>query len=219
MGFAEELVKNRKAANLTQEALAEKCNVSRQAIAKWEKAESLPDVYTIAKLAGLFDISIEDLIWSKSNALIENKTYYVRDIQETDRSAFLKLMREHRWFGGLLKKLDTFETNETDGDLWETYTKKGHTYVVCTKEKQEMIGYFYVESPGTSAPQMSLQFRKNVEIDEYLIEIVKELSNMLNKEFKLRAIEVFINTEFERNIFRALGYENVTEEVMFALPV
>lgn len=29
MGFSEELVKNRKAANLTQEDLAEKCNVSR----------------------------------------------------------------------------------------------------------------------------------------------------------------------------------------------
>ena len=34
MGFAEELVKNRKAAELTQEMLAEKCNVSRQAVQK-----------------------------------------------------------------------------------------------------------------------------------------------------------------------------------------
>lgn len=73
MGFSEELVKNRKAANLTQEDLAEKCNVSRQAIAKWEKAESLPDVYTIAKLANLFGITIEELIWSKDEAMREGR--------------------------------------------------------------------------------------------------------------------------------------------------
>ena len=62
MGFAEELVKNRKANNLTQEELAEKCDVSRQAVAKWEKGESLPDVYLIAKLAEMFSVTIEELM-------------------------------------------------------------------------------------------------------------------------------------------------------------
>ena len=36
MIFSEQLSKLRKEANLTQEDLAEKCQVSRQAIAKWE---------------------------------------------------------------------------------------------------------------------------------------------------------------------------------------
>lgn len=50
MGFAEKLVMYRKAANMTQESLAERCNVTRQAVAKWEKGESLPDVYLIARI-------------------------------------------------------------------------------------------------------------------------------------------------------------------------
>ncbi len=36
MGFEEKLVMYRKAANMTQESLAERCNVTRQAVAKWE---------------------------------------------------------------------------------------------------------------------------------------------------------------------------------------
>ena len=58
MGFAEKLVMYRKAANMTQESLAERCNVTRQAVAKWEKGESLPEVYLIARMASMFGIAI-----------------------------------------------------------------------------------------------------------------------------------------------------------------
>lgn len=219
MGFSEELVKNRKAAKMTQEDLAEKCNVSRQAIAKWEKAESLPDVYTIAKLARLFDISIEDLIWSNEDALVENKMYYVRPIQETDKGAFLRLMREHRWFGSLLKSLDTFEENNSDNKIWDTYATEGNTYVICTKEMQEIIGYFYVEASETSAPQMTMQFSGKMKAADYIVDIAKLFFDMLYEKHKIRAIQVFVNSELEQQIFRELGYENAKEEVVLALPL
>ena len=96
MGFAEELVKRRKMANMTQEELAEKCNVSRQAITKWEKNESLPDVYMISKLANMFDISIEELIYSRELGILENRNHYVRLLEEKDKADFCNLMREHR---------------------------------------------------------------------------------------------------------------------------
>lgn len=63
MIFAQQLSKFRKSFNLTQEELAEKCDVSRQAVAKWESGESLPDIYRISQIAKLFEISIEELIW------------------------------------------------------------------------------------------------------------------------------------------------------------
>ena len=219
MGFSEELVKNRKAANLTQEDLAEKCNVSRQAIAKWEKAESLPDVYTIAKLASLFGISIEELIWSKDEALVENKMYYLRNIEETDKKVFLRMMREHRWFGKLLQSLDTFETNTSDEIIWDTYTKDGTTYMVCTKEKQEVIGYLYIEEPESNSPQMTFQLNSEIVIDEFLIDLVKGFLNMLYREYRTRAIQVFINSETERKIFESMGYERIKDELLVVLPV
>lgn len=52
----------RKEANLTQEDLAEKCQVSRQAIAKWESGESVPTIEKFIILAGLFEMSLDELV-------------------------------------------------------------------------------------------------------------------------------------------------------------
>ena len=61
MIFSEQLSKLRKEANLTQEDLAEKCQVSRQAIAKWESGESVPTIEKFIILAGLFEMSLDEL--------------------------------------------------------------------------------------------------------------------------------------------------------------
>lgn len=52
----------RKQYGLTQEEVAEKLNVSRQAIAKWEKGESIPDINNCIALAKLFQVSLDDLV-------------------------------------------------------------------------------------------------------------------------------------------------------------
>lgn len=62
MVFSEQLSKLRKEANLTQEDLAEKCQVSRQAIAKWESGESVPTIEKFIILAGLFEMSLDELV-------------------------------------------------------------------------------------------------------------------------------------------------------------
>ena len=43
MTFSEQVSKYRRAAKMTQEELAEECDVTRQAVAKWESGESIPD--------------------------------------------------------------------------------------------------------------------------------------------------------------------------------
>lgn len=60
--IAENIVSLRKRAKLTQEELAEQINVSRQAVAKWEKGEAVPDVYNCAALADVFGVSVDELI-------------------------------------------------------------------------------------------------------------------------------------------------------------
>jgi transcriptional regulator with XRE-family HTH domain len=44
MDFTEKLLTLRKANNLTQEQLAEKLNVSRQSISKWESGQAIPEL-------------------------------------------------------------------------------------------------------------------------------------------------------------------------------
>lgn len=52
----------RKCSGLTQEELAERLSVSRQAVAKWESGESLPDLNSCVALAGLYHVTLDDLI-------------------------------------------------------------------------------------------------------------------------------------------------------------
>ena len=47
---------------LTLEQVAERIGVTRQAVAKWEKGESLPDILNCEALADLFDVTLEDLV-------------------------------------------------------------------------------------------------------------------------------------------------------------
>lgn len=47
---------------LSQEEVAEKIGVSRQAVAKWEAGDSLPDIIKCDALAELYDVSLNDLV-------------------------------------------------------------------------------------------------------------------------------------------------------------
>lgn len=50
---------------ITQDALAEKINISRQAISNWENDKTQPDIQSLEKLAEAFDVEIEELIYGK----------------------------------------------------------------------------------------------------------------------------------------------------------
>lgn len=51
----------RKRCNLTQEQLAEKVEVSRQTVAKWETGEALPNIYICQTLSDIFEVTLEQL--------------------------------------------------------------------------------------------------------------------------------------------------------------
>ena len=52
----------RKEHQYTQENVAEKINVSRQSIAKWESGESNPDIDSLIKLSNLYNVSLDNLV-------------------------------------------------------------------------------------------------------------------------------------------------------------
>ncbi len=60
--FTINLLKYRKASNLTQEQLAKKIGVSFQAVSKWETGLAYPDIELLPALASIFQISIDTLL-------------------------------------------------------------------------------------------------------------------------------------------------------------
>lgn len=60
--IAQNLASLRRYHKFSQEEVAEKIGVSRQAVAKWEAGETVPDILNCDALAELFDVSVDDLI-------------------------------------------------------------------------------------------------------------------------------------------------------------
>lgn len=79
MKFGEKLQKLRKENGLSQEQLAEKLNVSRQAISKWEMG-TIPDMENVVKIGRYFDCSLDYLM----NNELDSKRKQDEQIQKTD---------------------------------------------------------------------------------------------------------------------------------------
>ena len=60
--IANRLVELRKKSGLSQEELAAKLGLSRQAVSKWERAEASPDTDNLICLAKLYGVSLDDLL-------------------------------------------------------------------------------------------------------------------------------------------------------------
>lgn len=62
MNFSEKLKEIRRSEGLSQEQLAEKIGVSRQAVTKWETGKGLPDIENMVVIADIFKITLDELV-------------------------------------------------------------------------------------------------------------------------------------------------------------
>lgn len=60
--------------NMTQEALAVRLNVTRQTVSGWENNRTQPDIETLMRIADVFSVEIEELIYGQSRSQREKKT-------------------------------------------------------------------------------------------------------------------------------------------------
>ena len=62
MEFKDQIKEIRKKEGLTQEELALKLSVTRQAVSNWETGKNLPDIEILINISGVFNISLDQLI-------------------------------------------------------------------------------------------------------------------------------------------------------------
>ena len=79
MLIADKIKKLRKDNNMTQEDLADKLNVSRQTISKWETNVGVPDIDNIKAICNLFNISTDELL-DYNNELVKKKKQFIIDM-------------------------------------------------------------------------------------------------------------------------------------------
>ena len=92
MILADKIIEERKKLGLSQEELAEKLSVSRQAVSKWESAQSIPDLQKIIVMSELFSVSTDYLL--KDEMEPERKVSGESDINRTVRRVSMEEANE-----------------------------------------------------------------------------------------------------------------------------
>ena len=92
MDLGKKILELRKKENLSQEQLAEKMNVTRQTISKWELNETTPDIKQAKELSKLFKISLDELTENDMTTLVMQK------VSNTEKIAGL-VLKVSKWLG------------------------------------------------------------------------------------------------------------------------
>ena len=84
MDFNNRLYQLRKQKGLSQEELANRLNVSRQTVSKWEVGDSTPDMEKLIAMSDLFDVSLDKLVMGKENEKSQDaqKSEFVATLNE-----------------------------------------------------------------------------------------------------------------------------------------
>lgn len=90
MILADKLTQLRKKSGMSQEELAEKMNVSRQAVSKWEGAQSIPDLEKILQLSELYGVTTDYLLKDS----VESEEFIGKDTTENVRKVSLEEANE-----------------------------------------------------------------------------------------------------------------------------
>lgn len=98
MIFADKLIQLRKKSGWSQEELAQQLNVSRQAVSKWEGAQSVPDLDRILQLSRLFGVSTDYLLKDEleDHAVVDAPEVApdTRKVSMAEASEFLRIKQE-----------------------------------------------------------------------------------------------------------------------------
>lgn len=92
--FANRLAELRKSKGLSQEELADKLGVSRQAVSKWERGEASPDTDNLIELAKIYGISLDELVGLSNKEEKEEKSKGIH-IEAGDSSIHIENPRVH----------------------------------------------------------------------------------------------------------------------------
>jgi transcriptional regulator with XRE-family HTH domain len=99
MDFGQRLKEIRKRNGLTQDAMAERLHVTRQAVSNWENNRNLPDLAMILQIAEAFSLSLDELILGENHTMNNMTEKLIDDGSEGRRARrYLKIA----WIGAVL---------------------------------------------------------------------------------------------------------------------
>lgn len=96
MDFSEKLLTLRKANNLTQEQLAEKLEVSRQSVSKWESGQAAPELEKIIAMSAIFNVTTDYLLKSSE---IDDLSVKTEMLEKQQQSMLIREQKQRQVLG------------------------------------------------------------------------------------------------------------------------
>ena len=186
MVFSEKLQLLRKGKGLTQEELAEKLGVSRQAVAKWESALVYPDIYNLIQISNLMNVSLDYLV--KEQECEVNLSGQER----TDLDELIEFRLE--------ANVNTYAAykNEVDGSRPAShdfkYERGDYMYIDTYVGGEEFAGEEAVWKNGTTVYAMNYMGR--VLDDKFSGDFLKEALRAADKKMPYRGPEIYQSGEY-----------------------
>lgn len=110
MIFSEKLQLLRKSKGFTQEELAEKLNVSRQAVAKWEAGQAYPDIMNLIQISDMMNVTVDYLVKDRECALTLQK----REDNDVEELILFRLEANVNTYAAFMNEVDATRPDSHD---------------------------------------------------------------------------------------------------------
>ncbi len=110
MIFSEKLQLLRKSKGFTQEELAEKLNVSRQAVAKWEAGQAYPDIMNLIQISDMMNVTVDYLVKDRECAVALQK----RENNDVEELILFRLEANVNTYAAFMNEVDATRPDSHD---------------------------------------------------------------------------------------------------------
>lgn len=196
------ILKLRTEKNLSQYQLADMIPISRQAVSKWERGESIPDSSTLLRLSKIFDVTI--------NELLEGKKLKTNSIKELEKTTLSILDESNNKTKKLKRNLIIYTLIITvlllsflSYYFINSYNQTKVYTISATGENFKIRDGIYLSTRGKNYLRIgNIEYDENIEIKNIKLYYIKKNKNI--KIAEAQDLENFIITDFEGY------YENIT---------
>ena len=198
MKFSEKLMNLRKSKGMSQEELAEKLNVTRQSVSKWELDQTTPDMNKLIEMAKLFEISLDELVNDIETSNPEN-TYKESAVEKNNKKISINILIIGIIIGcilcgiGWVRQRDAIKTNEKRYNDAYTLSTKNYNKAVervnnINIEIEELNGQINTKENACNSLKMTSPswFADHTKCQSELMSLRSELSDLEMEVFKLQ---------------------------------
>ena len=174
MTLGQKLKEIRKRFGLSQEALGDIMNVSRQAITKWESDEGLPDVSNLQQLSKVFNVTVDFLLdYNSSLPALTMKRELDKDKFQMNRKGYVEILKSY--YGESWEVSELLRRKKRSKLLWFISDWIiGAGALEAADSLEDASPYFLVKKDG---------LKLLVNIHNYTMEVIQLPENTNDKKF------------------------------------